>query len=305
MPLSLSRRALLRGLGVTAVTLLLPRRISVAGYRSHVAAGWVPAGEPDALKRTLRTVVEAATDFSWLVPGDRVLVKVASDSGSRFPATSSPAAIFTLVRHLYARGAGVVLVGDQSGARSRRRTRTLMRENGLWRAAEAAGATPVAFEELGHRVAAEADHIVYLPRVAHRDLAVPAIEAGLRLVVSDGTAVLTFGPFQTHVTRPATGLVFASTDLAGHELLALRWLAWSHAAAVHTASAHWARDEAMPTGMMRACRTHGGADVAVVEWVNEVPDQAGAAAFMAALEVTGRPSPAHAMSSRLVRAAPS
>jgi len=207
---SLSRRAVLRGLGASVASLALPRLARAAaandlpaardGYRPHVAAGWVPAGEPGALERALRSVVDASTDFAWLAPGDRVLIKIAADSGSRFPATSSPAAVFALARLLYARGAGSVLVGDQAGVhlvhhtRDRRRgsTRTLMQRNGLWQAAQAAGALPLAFEEDGYdaylgervpgnghwrdevwvaRAAARAEHIVYLPRVSHHTLA--------------------------------------------------------------------------------------------------------------------------------------
>src|SRR5437016_11657659 len=87
---SLSRRAVLRGLGASAASLVLPLRTGVvtasdppvvcAGYRPCVATGWVPAGEPGALERAVRRVVDAATDFAWLAPGDRVLVKVASRS---------------------------------------------------------------------------------------------------------------------------------------------------------------------------------------------------------------------------------
>jgi len=287
---SLSRRAVLRGLGASAASLVFPLRAWAvaasdppavcAGYRPRVAAGWVPAGEPGAFERALRSIVDAATDFAWLAPGDRVLVKVASNSGSRFPATSSPAALFALARLLYTRGAGTVWIGDQAGVhlvhhtRHQRKgsTRALMQQNGLWQAATAAGAVPLAFEEAGYdaylaervpggghwrdevwiaRAAAEADHIVYLPRVSHHTLAfatlglklgvgwlredsrlelhrdadsfaqkfaevnrLPAIADRLRLVVTDATAVqTTFGPDFGYVARPAAGLVLASTDL--------------------------------------------------------------------------------------------
>jgi uncharacterized protein (DUF362 family) len=317
----LSRRAVLRGLGATATTLFLPRVGRAAdadgalrrrdGYRPHVAASWVSAAEPGALDAAVRAVADAATDFVWLAPGDRVLVKVAANSGSRFPATSSPAALFALVRHLYARGAGEVLVGDQSGVhhvrhtpdRRKGSTRALMRRNGLWQAAETAAAVPVAFEELGYdayvperlpgrghwrgdvwitRVAAEADHIVYLPRVSHHTLAfatlgqkigvgwlredsrlelhrdagsfaekfaevsrLPAIAARLRLVVTDATSVLTtFGPDWGYVARPEAGLVLASTDLVAHDVVAHRWLDWTRAEATHAASPHWLVDAA-------------------------------------------------------------
>src|SRR5438034_630179 len=165
---SLSRRAVVRGLGASAASLVFPLRAWAvaasdppavcAGYRPRVAAGWVPAGEPGAFERALRSVVDASTDFAWLAPGDRVLVKVASNSGSRFPATSSPAALFALARLLYTRGAGRVWVGDQAGVhlvhhtRHQRKgsTRALMQQNGLWQAATAAGAVPLAFEEAGY-----------------------------------------------------------------------------------------------------------------------------------------------------------
>jgi len=318
---SLSRRAVLRGLGASVASLAFPLRLDAVtasdppavceGYRPHVAAGWVPAGEPGAFERALRGVVDAATDFAWLAPGDRVLVKVASNSGSRFPATSSPAALFALARLLYARGAGTVWVGDQAGVhlvhhtRNERKgsTRALMQQNGLWQAAAAAGAVPLAFEEAGYdaylaervpggghwrdevwiaRAAAEADHVVYLPRVSHHTLAfatlglklgvgwlredsrlelhrdadsfaekfaqvnrLPAIADRLRLVVTDATAVqTTFGPDFGYVARPAAGLVLASTDLVAHEFVAHRWLAWTRVEATHGASAHWLLDGA-------------------------------------------------------------
>ena len=394
MPRSLSRRAVLRALGASATTLLLPRLARVApasetpparaGYTPHVAAGWVPAAEPGARERVLRAVVDAATDFSWLARGERVLVKVAANSGSRFPSTSSPAAVFTLARQLYQHGAGEVLVGDQSGVhlvrhtagRRKGSTRALMRQSGLWQAAEAAGAVPVAFEELGYdayvpdrlsgpghwrgpvwltRVAAEADHIVYLPRVSHHTLAfaslgqkigvgwlredsrlelhrdagsfaekfeevnrLPTIADRLRLVVTDATAVLsTFGPDWGYVARPAAGLVLASTDLIGHDVVAHRWLAWTRAEATHAASPHWfldavygeasvanrglvhmvwgheegARTQTLSAPRVReplddpalasACRARGGApERLALEWVNGTPGPPGARALL-------------------------
>src|SRR5436190_1925330 len=326
---SLSRRAVLRGLGASAASLVFPLRAWAvaasdppavcAGYRPRVAAGWVPAGEPGAFERALRSVVDASTDFAWLAPGDRVLVKVASNSGSRFPATSSPAALFALARLLYTRGAGA---------------------------------------------AAEADHIVYLPRVSHHTLAfatlglklgvgwlredsrlelhrdadsfaekfaevnrLPAIADRLRLVVTDATAVqTTFGPDFGYVARPAAGLVLASTDLLAHDLVAHRWLAWTRAEATHGASAHWLLDgvyrqaslanrclvqlvwgpgEAARTkslaaphvrrplddpALAHACRARGGAPEALaLEWVDRTPGPVGASEFLAGYASAVRP----------------
>ena len=394
MPQPLSRRALLRGFGAAAATLAMPPLAGAAaavetprrdGWRPHAAAGWVSAEDPDGFDRALASVLDATTDFSWLARGDRVLVKVASNSGSRFPATTSPRALYALVRHLRSRGAGEVLVGDQSGVHlvhhtrdgGHGSTRGLMRRNGLWQAAEAGGAVPVAFEELGYdayvpdrvpgdghwrgdvwltRVAAEADHIVYLPRVGHHTLAfaslglklavgwlredsrlelhrdagsfaekfaevsrLPTIANRLRLVVSDGTAVLTtFGPDWGYVARPSSGLVFASTDLVAHEVVAHRWLAWNRAEATHAASPHWlldgmyheasfanrclvqmvwgssegGRTERLVAPRVRrplddpaladACRAAGGApETLALEWVGRTPGPEGAAALLA------------------------
>src|SRR5207247_10376745 len=93
---SLSRRAVLRGLGASVASLAFPLRLDAVtasdppavceGYRPHVAAGWVPAGEPGAFERALRGVVDAATDFAWLAPGDRGVGEVDSNSGRSFPA---------------------------------------------------------------------------------------------------------------------------------------------------------------------------------------------------------------------------
>ena len=54
-------------------------------------------------------------DFSWLKPGDTVLIKVAVNSPFPHPSTTSPAGVAAMVSELKARGAGRVIVADQSG----------------------------------------------------------------------------------------------------------------------------------------------------------------------------------------------
>src|SRR5262245_14536642 len=54
-------------------------------------------------------------DFSWLKPGDSVLIKVACNSHHTHPSTTSPSGVAGLVAELKARGAGRVIVADQSG----------------------------------------------------------------------------------------------------------------------------------------------------------------------------------------------
>src|SRR5437867_2577790 len=296
---SLSRRAVLRGLGASAASLVFPLRAWAvaasdppavcAGYRPRVAAGWVPAGEPWAFE-------EAGYDayLAERVPG-----------------------------------------------------------GGHWRD-----------EVWIARAVAEADHIVYLPRVSHHTLAfatlglklgvgwlredsrlelhrdadsfaqkfaevnrLPAIADRLRLVVTDATAVqTTFGPDFGYVARPAAGLVLASTDLLAHDLVAHRWLAWTRAEATHGASAHWLLDgvyrqaslanrclvqlvwgpgEAARTkslaaprvrrplddpALAHACRARGGAPESLaLEWVDRTPGPAGAAEFLARYTSAVRP----------------
>jgi uncharacterized protein (DUF362 family) len=62
-------------------------------------------------------VAEAAKklDFSWLKPGDSVLIKVATNSQYKHPTTTSVPGVKGMVKELKARGAGKVIVADQAG----------------------------------------------------------------------------------------------------------------------------------------------------------------------------------------------
>jgi uncharacterized protein (DUF362 family) len=146
------------------------------------------------LTSAVRTVAEAASDFSWLSRGDVVFIKVAANSGRNFPATTSPVAVQAMVSLLLEKGAGRVIVGDKAGCDHVLRlpdkkigsTRRLFERNGLQSAAEDSGAEIHYFEEAGydayfadktHRqthwkhellfpnILNEVDHIVLLPRV--------------------------------------------------------------------------------------------------------------------------------------------
>ena len=102
--------------------------------------------------------VLGGVDWSWLKRGDSVFVKLASNSGEVHPATTSPAAVRAMVRALKDRGAGRVVVGDQSGVASVRlikdgqrvgSTRALFQKNGLYQAIVDSGAEVHCFEEHG------------------------------------------------------------------------------------------------------------------------------------------------------------
>ena len=161
----------------------------LAMYGVHQGAS---SGE---LEKAILAAAEAATDFSWLKPGDRVFIKPASNSPNPFPATTHPAAIRTVSRLLKDHGAGKILVGDQAGVqhvhpcrdKTRGSTRAVMMKNGLFREIEPGGAEPYLFEEAGYdaffpaeppqgshwrepillpTVLKEVDHVIYLPRIS-------------------------------------------------------------------------------------------------------------------------------------------
>jgi len=152
-----------------------------------------------ALWRAIRVAAESATDFAWLSPGDRVLLKVACNSANPYPATTHPAAVTVMAELLRERGAHVI-VGDQSGVQfvhhtrqsQRGSTRANLKNNGIELAALRTGATVACFEEAGYdayfaatppdgshfkqeiflpNVVREVEHIVYLPRVSKHVLA--------------------------------------------------------------------------------------------------------------------------------------
>jgi uncharacterized protein (DUF362 family) len=152
------------------------------------------AGTPrEAVRMLLQSL-----DWSWLLPGDSVFIKVACNSGNRHPAVVSPNAVWAVVTELFARGAGQVIVGDQAGVSSVRSaagnrhygaTRTLMQNNDLLAAIDAAGAEPYFFDEQDYdsgyfaatvdfpqshwlnpprvpEIIRQVDHLIYLPRLS-------------------------------------------------------------------------------------------------------------------------------------------
>jgi uncharacterized protein (DUF362 family) len=158
-----------------------------------VLLGLYQVGDSDgAVKRAL-----AHIDLSWLKKGDSVLVKLASNSGNPHPAVTSPAAVRALCTVLKQRGAGRVIVADQSGAEWVRlapgemrfsSTGALTAQNGIAAAITAAGAEAHYFDDDGYaagyfeamppsgshwtqplmipQIVQSVDHIVYLPRMA-------------------------------------------------------------------------------------------------------------------------------------------
>jgi len=95
------------------------------------------------------------TIFSWLSKGDRVLIKIALNSGKHYPATTDPWSVHCLVKLLKEKGAGNILVGDQGGFGTVQWTkdlqegssRQLAKTAGLLKVIEDSDAEPCFFEE--------------------------------------------------------------------------------------------------------------------------------------------------------------
>ncbi|MEW5852300.1 MAG: DUF362 domain-containing protein [Myxococcota bacterium] len=146
---------------------------------------------PDSVVEVCRKL-----DFSWLKPGESVLLKVASNSKYQHPSTTSGDAIRGMVRFLKEKGAGRVVVADQAGIEWVRyradskvgATRSMFEQNGLMQASRDAGAEVHFFDDepfetgyfaatppsLSHwkgpinvpNIIRDVDHIIYMPRLS-------------------------------------------------------------------------------------------------------------------------------------------
>ena len=187
-----------------------PEISSVTDLELEVSCSWVAKGEHENAYALYKKTVEATTDFSWLSKGNRVLIKMALNSGNPYPATTDPWSVHCMAKLLKERGAGRILVGDQSGFgtvqwtkdQKKGSSRQLAKTAGLLKVIEDSGAEPCFFEEFGwdaYRPAVpggkhhwkgpimipakldEVDHIIYLPRVSSHILAGKTL--GLKLGV--------------------------------------------------------------------------------------------------------------------------
>ena len=201
----LNRREFLTGVGAAACVAMLPRKgmaaaakeeIPVlAGYQPSVSAIWVPKGEHEKAFDLFKKMIESATDFSWLSKGDSIFLKLALNSGNPYPATTDPWHLWAMIKILKEKGAGRILIGDQSGAEhvhwtvsdKKGSSRELCKTAGLLKVAEENGAEPCFYEERGYdayfpampsgshywkkpiflpNVLKEVQHLIFLPRVS-------------------------------------------------------------------------------------------------------------------------------------------
>jgi uncharacterized protein (DUF362 family) len=170
------------------------RSLPKATIAPFVASAWIPKGGYKQSSDAFRKVVDAATDFSWLSPGDAVFIKLSLNSGNSYPACTDPWALYEMIRILQEKGAGRIVVGDKSGPgvnwtppERRGSSREFALTAGLLPVIEENDAEAVFFEERGWDayvettppgaihweqpllvtdVVQEVDHIIYMPRVS-------------------------------------------------------------------------------------------------------------------------------------------
>ncbi len=148
-----------------------------------------------ALENSVRAVIEELGGLSWLRRGDRVLLKIASNSSHRYPSVTRPELATAVASILKNAGAGRVIVADHPGVATVHHTRDsrkgssreVFTANGHLAAAAAADCDIVGFEESGYdsffaslvsgaqnwagpvmipNLVREVDHIIYLNRVS-------------------------------------------------------------------------------------------------------------------------------------------
>jgi uncharacterized protein (DUF362 family) len=119
------------GLGVVAASTLACRRSATAETDDHA--------------RAVREAIERAGGLGFVKRGDKVLLKVNTNSGDRYPYSTSPITVHAIASTLVAAGA-VVAVGDRSfwGDDD---TKGNLEANGIADAARSAGAKVVVFDD--------------------------------------------------------------------------------------------------------------------------------------------------------------
>lgn len=188
-------------------------------YNPTVTSYWVPKRQYGDSYDQFKAMIRNVTDFSWLGSNDKVMLKLALNSGTEYPASTDPWMLDSMIKLLVEQGMDPanILVGDQSGGEyvvktedtSKGSSRELCDEAGLLDVILDNGATPIFFEELADEVGFEnayflaspenpdlwpqsrpmyvttyvneVDHIIYLPRVASHIIA--DVTSGMKIGV--------------------------------------------------------------------------------------------------------------------------
>jgi uncharacterized protein (DUF362 family) len=114
--MGLDRRTFLQTALGAAVTACVgvPRRLgSLPTTRGASAVAAVRAADHATYRQALREVVARAGGLDFIRPGQRVLLKPATNSGNPYPATTDPETVLVLAELVQERG-GLPFVGDRS-----------------------------------------------------------------------------------------------------------------------------------------------------------------------------------------------
>lgn len=149
----------------------------------------------EEIEKAILDIAEKLGGFKWLKNGDRVLLKVSSNSGNRYPAVTRPELVTAVANILKSKGAGDVIMADLPGVEAVHHRRTtkkssskeIFKKNGLYQAAESGNCIIHGFEEGGYdnfiasksknqkhwpgplmipNIVNEVQHIIYLNRVS-------------------------------------------------------------------------------------------------------------------------------------------
>jgi uncharacterized protein (DUF362 family) len=123
------------------------------------------------IEKSLRLAIDKLGGLTWLRKGDRVLLKVSSNSANPYPAVTRPELVIAMASILKKEGAGEVIMADMAGVQTvhhspkvnKGSTREVFRKNGLLSAAEKSGCTVHTFDEAGYDAffRAESEHFVH------------------------------------------------------------------------------------------------------------------------------------------------
>jgi uncharacterized protein (DUF362 family) len=141
--MKIKRREFLKLAGCSPLVLTLS--LTPACEESNGIASKVALVKNSDESFALARAIELAGGLDFLAPGDSVLLKLALNSSSPFPATTSPEVVSGLVTLLKDQGAGDIFVGDKSPTWTD--TMSCLQETGIYDAALGAGAEIVVFED--------------------------------------------------------------------------------------------------------------------------------------------------------------
>lgn len=158
-PDKFDRREFLKLVGCSSLLLALP---GIEGCREEPpdTTYQVSLVKDSDENYTLNKAIELVGGLDFLSQGDSVLLKLALNSPSLFPSTTSPFVVSELIGLLKDKGAGNIYVGDKSP--TWRDTMNCLEETGIYQAVVDAGAEIAVFED-EDMVSVKPENAIYWP----------------------------------------------------------------------------------------------------------------------------------------------